>query len=415
MLRKMSSYLIIVLSLMFMTSCAKKYDTANTYIEGQDYQCNYVTQNEPFIAESEEGYYMRLGCYLYYMDKDTMEPVVLCNKPNCMHMEETDTEKVTSCDAYYFSDAGPMESIYYFDGALYVVQSRMGYSQKGESATILTKVSKDGTDRKTVVEFEYSPSSVAIHRGKVYAAINVAKDNGEMVYRIEQYDLSKPASQEPVDLYVGEFDHGDVSKIRCYGQNVYFFEDSVEEDTIYSRIMRYDITTGETSCLVKEAGNTFPCDLAFFGNKIFYTRMEVDLKTARNTATTVYECNLDGTKEQENPFTIGAYVDVLSDRNYLYLNGLKYIMRDWILDKDKVCRITDEKGNLIASFDKEKFLDYDTDVIPGGKNHIFLSMNKDGDYSIYFANKKDIQKNLTFNPLIQIDWKKVHPAYTSHD
>lgn len=88
-----SAGILCLTAILFFSSCQKQEDTLpkEEYVQGMDYQ--YMYDNRP-MAEAPEGYYLRVSDFLYYIGKDTMEPVPLCSKPNCLHQQEQDPEKV---------------------------------------------------------------------------------------------------------------------------------------------------------------------------------------------------------------------------------------------------------------------------------------------------------------------------------
>ncbi len=71
-----------------------------------------------YVAEAPAGYYFISGYYLYYADRETMEAIPLCNKPDCKHHEETDDSKVYECNAFL----GLVPYVQYYEGALYAVE-----------------------------------------------------------------------------------------------------------------------------------------------------------------------------------------------------------------------------------------------------------------------------------------------------
>ena len=93
-MRKFLSFIIIIISITSIISCAGNYESNNNYIKGKDAQYMYMSMDsQQYITASKEGYYFINGLYLYYCDFNTMNPIVLCNKPNCLHDKEVDETK----------------------------------------------------------------------------------------------------------------------------------------------------------------------------------------------------------------------------------------------------------------------------------------------------------------------------------
>lgn len=78
----------------FTISCSDERNLGNEYIEGKDAQYMFMTTDrDRYITANEEGYYFVSGIYLYFCSYDTMEPIVLCNKAECLHDKELDETK----------------------------------------------------------------------------------------------------------------------------------------------------------------------------------------------------------------------------------------------------------------------------------------------------------------------------------
>ena len=80
---------ILCMLVLFLTACgsdqvAMESEEFNLETDFQSEYYDWTTEPHP-IVEVENGYYMLVGYYLYYVDKETMEYTPLCNKPNCLH------------------------------------------------------------------------------------------------------------------------------------------------------------------------------------------------------------------------------------------------------------------------------------------------------------------------------------------
>lgn len=396
-------YFTILLVILTLVACSRSYNSANTYIEEQDFQYTY-TKAPSFqsIAESKEGYYFLSGYYLYYADKSTMEPVILCNKPNCPHEDETDPEKVIYCNAFFHStDRGG--GVTYFDGNVYVLGKIV--EGPGASTAILNKLSKDGTKRKTVIKFQFAPSSMAIHRGKVYVTSTVYKSDATPVYGINVYDLNKSSSQKPVTIYEGELPGGNIQDIICYGQNLYFMEYAHNTKIVTTRIMRYDIEARKTSCMFKEKGDTFPGGLAFLNDRILFSYTTLDKETGEVLDTEDLQFALDGTDGKES-FETEPYDKIYADGKYIYLDDIKW--SDFSKTKEEQClNVTDKNGKVLASARTGNYSKI-SNLIPGSKEHLFLENTTDTMYQIYYAEKKDFESGfINFKLFFEIDKEKM--------
>lgn len=95
-----------------------EYDENYNYIT--DCQLAKAALLQPFakcnVTKCETGYYALASKILYYIEGSTMRTTPLCNKPNCMHNNE-------SCNAY----VGVVDDIFYSDGYIYYMENIISY------------------------------------------------------------------------------------------------------------------------------------------------------------------------------------------------------------------------------------------------------------------------------------------------
>src|SRR5699024_5721988 len=116
--------LILCMLVLFLTACGSdqaevESEEFNLETDFQSEYYDWTTEPHP-IVEVENGYYMLVGYYLYYVDKETMEYTPLCNKPNCLHQEETDQMKVMDCNAMVRLDRLICTNLNYYKQHLYI-------------------------------------------------------------------------------------------------------------------------------------------------------------------------------------------------------------------------------------------------------------------------------------------------------
>ena len=410
MIKKLIVPISCIIASLLLTSCSKQYSTSNTYIPYQDYQYTYNNQGSlSTMAESEDGYYFLCGFYLYYTDKTTMSPVILCNKPNCLHSEETDPEKITSCNACFTSSSG---SISYFDGAIYVLE--YDNSDVSGNPHQLIKLSKDGTKRSTVLHFKSAPTSLVIHRGKVYVAGRLFDANGTSVYGVSEYDLSKSASQDPITIFEGKLTGGNIQDLICYGQNVYFTEFAMNSEITAIRIQHYNLDTKTNTCIAQEKEDSFPGSLAFIDDHILYSYTTLDYLTAEVIETDNYISDLDGTYVKEN-FETDNYQNIYSDVKYIYLDDVKW--SPFSKPKDELSLIVaDSEGNAIASTPTGDYSIMSSDFICGSDTHLFMTNQTDTTYQILYSNKDEFEEGtIDFHLMFEIDLEKMTPGFVTHN
>lgn len=190
------------------------------------------------ITEAEHGYYMLNGSYIYYMDKETMEPILLDNNPNNDCNPSSVEQQVVNCNAYVELDNMHSGFISYYKDELYVISG----SPSKEKDTFnqmqyeLIKMKKDGTSRKRVRLFEDNPTTIAIHRDHLYFSDKGENDKGIVVERAVSVPLDASDS-EPTVMYSSEYNNLRYTDIIPYGNQIYITESG---RNMY-RTIRYDL------------------------------------------------------------------------------------------------------------------------------------------------------------------------------
>ena len=238
-MKRISLFILAVILLVTLASCGKEETiTGMEYVEGQDQQYFYSDMgSNTLLTETEDGYYYFVGFYLCYTDKENMQSSVLCGRPDCLHQNETNPERVLDCNAY-FSGA---QFLQYYDGNLYVV-SRKITSDDME----LTQLSLDGSKRKSIQTFPSSILSFAIHRGMLYYTGTSLNEEGVSCSSL----LAKPllSDDEPEVLFAGTV-NSSLGGILCRGDLVYFYDNYFTEERFYALDYQYNIQTGKTTLL----------------------------------------------------------------------------------------------------------------------------------------------------------------------
>lgn len=253
------------------------------------------------IAETKDGYYFFGGpkyMYLYYMDKSTMKPVLMCNKPDCLHTEETESEKTMNCNAF-FSDAN--NNLMYYKSSLYMVQLSAG------SGLSLNRVSLDATKRHQLYNFKDFLFCMMIHRGYVYYIVNettFVSDKSSaakgMVYRNDLNNLSK----EPELIYECEGYDTFLHDLKGYGDYVYFSASYFENSNFtnkHNTILRYSVIRKSCEKVADNANR-----LTFYNDTLLFDGDKQQ----------VYSCNLDGSGLKKLDKVIGY--SMCADDKYIY-------------------------------------------------------------------------------------------------
>ena len=370
-----------------LVSCGKSAPTENTYLQDTDYAYMY---DGAAMAESPDGYYYRTSDFIYYIDKQTMTAVPLCDKPDCLHEKETDPEKVTDCNACLLRASGDT-FLAYIDGYLYVagVQTSSNLMNEAETTNILVRMTPDGRERKTVLQFPRTAMHYLIHRGYFYYtdASYGENDSGELgsVYGVYRVPL-KGGKTETV--YENNLPNGVLDRMTAYGNYVYY-EHRPNTDGVYSiEYYWYDIHTGEQGKLFSPPELVDPMQPRFLNGRIysvFYHNQDLENPEAHYFE--YITCGLTG--EELAPF------DLFSSSPYYAMRpdetSFWYYAIPW-RDEPRLLQQYSADGTLMAQWDGADY-SFDATMIPGSRDYFFYSdlvENETGDTDfVLYALEKD--------------------------
>ena len=172
--------------------------------------------------------------FLFFADKETMEVLPLCGKPNCLHYEEPDFAKRQLCNSFYYGVLY-RTSVYYNNGKLYIPVG--GGPQK-----YIYEFSLDGSERKQLFSLSGTGTGTTLlfHRGYCYEAVTEYDEEMHTVMRIVRHSLDAPRKEpecifeKEAEVAVGE-EKGTIilGDIKAYGNRLYFTIDENGETGFY--------------------------------------------------------------------------------------------------------------------------------------------------------------------------------------
>lgn len=387
---------VLLFMLMILTGCSGStaFPTDENFHFETDAQSYSFGQGESrSIAESETGYYfsMLLGgfYYLFYADKDTMEPVPVCSKPNCMHYEETDQEKRELCNAHVTGIPG--SGIFYYNGKLYLPE----YSLTGNE-TEINEYSLDGTVRKTLFslkEKSYFSSDMLFHRGYFYVASNTYDEETNALLQVWRYSLDRPAQKGEL-LFEQSAPGASIQDVRAYGNRL-FFTVFLDGSSCYYQM---DLQTLETKEICKaEDEDSVPHIYLPFEDFMFLKMVYLEpQKEIYELKETIYIADQNG--EILEKWMDTDYNILAADDKYIYDATFgRYIQWGWV--EEPYIRVYNKEGEMLAQCNP---LDYGIDdflsfhVMPG--KHVFLYDTR----KVYYFSKADIETG-EIHPKLLID------------
>lgn len=370
----------------------------NKYIKETDSQYMYINELFPSnIVSSEEGYYIASGAYIYYVDKETKKQTILCNKPNCLHDEERDITKKYNCNAFLSTPGRTLESINYYKGDIYAI-SNFNPIKKSDVYSLL-KISKDGSSRKVIYEFDNMISAATVHRGYLYYTSNYLEDNGKNEgvltsknTKLLRININKK-NPKPEMLYDTNLFEDGITSMIAYGKNIYFSSYGYEEKELKnykSKLIKYDIEKNDTKEILTDYNKGEIGKVSIYDGNLLYSYWHYNDQDERNKQ--MYICNLDG--QDSRPFIKVDFFGLDdSDDKFIFVDNIVKMISDKA-DK-RIIEFYDGNGKKVDVLDlgKDKFISKAWAILPGDNEYLFLIYNDENNFNIKTINKKDIGSN----------------------
>ncbi|MDQ0115053.1 hypothetical protein [Paenibacillus harenae] len=385
--------IIIISCLMFtIVGCTNKenelvIENPTQYNPDTDYQYYLHKQGTgQKITETEDGYYLINGSYLYYMDKQTMEPILLDNNPN-NDCSPSDAESIPhNCNAYiynvYINFPG---SVTYYKDHLYILEisDRTDKDAFGSKQYVLVKMNKDGTKRKVIREFDTLPMPVVIHRDHIYFVNNAMSEENSTIFSVPLAEPRKEAST----VYTVERSNIDIGDLRAYGDYLYFLESGPN----MMRTVMHNLSTQESKLLYSDfEGNAGISSI--WGNKLFFGLFTGDVLDEKSWDQ--YSSNLEGEEVVKLPIKLPIISRIHRDRQFFFLNPVSvYSKGEEFPDVEDAMIIYDSNYKEVDHIDMS-ILDYYTVDITGNDQHMFFHSHGNGGNGhferLYYLDKSKI-------------------------
>ena len=349
---------------LFLTACgsdqiAVENEEFNLETDFQSEYYDLTSETHP-IVEVEDGY------YIYYVDKETMEYTPLCNKPNCLHQEETDQTKVMDCNAMVRLNISLHTSLNYYNQHLYIAAVELLIDENGmpETKYVMDKISLDGGEREIVHEFENPVDTAIVHRGYIYYSSSfsqIGSNEKTGVYRV-------PIEGGEEELLYSAENDNQISYLRIIGTNLSFTEYDEEQG---DSVCWYNLVDGEVKKTSFGDGIDVVADRVANG-RVYYRTMK-EYKDYNTWST-----NLDGNDEKKESF-----VSQHQDDDYYYETNPEdktQTVYDWKTQK-KVTEFSQLGGG---------------DSFFAGKGKLFwYVLNDRGGIKVSYIDREDIAKGNT--------------------
>ena len=393
-------YLIICWLIFIVTGCSQiKEDYSNDYNPDTDYQYFFHEQGMRILTGvSEDGYYFLNNRYIYFADKNTMKPILLDNRPDADCLNKSGTNPINNCNAYVQLYSGEHPFLSYTNGKLYIIATDTVIEKDIlVDRPALFELSKDGTERRKIFTFDFSPQAIAIHRGYVYYSSMDYSVESDRKYEIKQLQLNK-RSANPKVIYEGTLDNGHISDIIPYGKNLYI----LEMGTNMYRTLRYDLENKSMVTLFDDDNSSNELIGAIANNKLIFTKFYGDPLDERSWH--LFEANLDGEHVKKIPIERDFLSLVNADNQHFFVRTTWYYMTPELaegkMDPNKL-NVYDMDYNLIDSIDVS-FLPIDNTIVTGDDNYMLVHYRQDGKEMIAALDKTKLGSGkAAFQPIIE--------------
>lgn len=370
--------------------CGSKKETRDTYVEGSDFQYQYIDNSAGQLQQhGKEGEFFLRGSFLYYVEKKTNQVVPLCNKADCLHDEETDLEQMQECHAFVgYMDFDPENlnanidySIAYSDGFVYFLQRR-DLTEPPYVDQVLWRFREDGSGKEEVYHWEEEVvCNWIIHRNALYyieQSYHVPK-GVESDAEPEQYfvlrELALDGKKESKTIYEPEKNQHTIGmdSLQAYGNHVYFLlateEIDTKQDYTNEHCWNYDIQTGEANQIEipnAKKGDVMAGDLCFWKDKIIPMIYNVDTMDFAEKQD-IYMLDLDGKNAKIFQKDVPYGMNYQSDGTYLYRSNWTRWYKKF--DKEGKIDVFDEKDDQIDTLK----MDFNATREPMGIGDMFYS------------------------------------------
>ncbi len=349
--------ILILTASLFMTACGNDSTDNNNEISSTEFKVGY--DDQPFYLSRStmtvtdgNGNYMFYGDTLYYYDNASDKAVIVCNKPDCEHINNVDDSE---CNAFFpMAKFFPDKGIAYYDDSIYL----LGQSGDGNKTSVsIYKVSKDGVQREEVCKL-FSTSDIntvgffTVHRG--YAFWSLFPEGSTQLYSMK---LDAPGNISTV--YEGEGFAPYILSMAGSGDYMYFeYNDATDETYEKFENTLYRIKLGSDSVeeLKKGDGSTF----TVMGNTAFYI------------SENKYLCAFDlNTREESKIYELTDNErSIVNDEKYIYLSNWDPI----VTDRDYKIVVLSPSGDVVDTISIPE-----CDFFMGGdSNNLFIESKERG-------------------------------------
>lgn len=392
MKRKVS--LLLLVFTLFLSGCGQKSQTFSNRLDKQ--QIGFVSNNGQLIAEGNYGYYFLVGNFLYFSEKDFSKVIPLCNKPDCLHIEETNSANLINCNAY----VGNASSIGWYQNYIYVISDIMGPDGAIIHNTVL-QISQDGSKRENIYTFGTFVSGITMHNGFLYNVEHYYSKDGHSNCKIVQHKIDN--MEKGTVIYESELNDAQIDSLTFVNSKAYFCEYSPTEWVYRAKMI--DLKSQRSNRIFTNNDNILP---EFKLNNSFLVAHLFPFVSG-NDSGEYFKYNLAGEDPQfffqEETLNKGFEMD----DKYYYLTDLYWkfdsIPEDGL--KTEIYLLEDNSHVTTVQLPEDI---YAAEILAGNEDALF-AYNTNNDFLTYYYLPKhgELETN-KFQKLIKVNIEQAYPT-----
>lgn len=332
---------------------------SDKYIKNQDYQYMYADGfGHSSVQKSDNGYYIAVNNFIFFIDEKTMNATPLCNKSDCLHDKETNEKKLKECNAYVPDYASySRNSIQLYNKKLYFLQLDSADSAEDVDKYLFYEMNTESGIRKLL--FAYTDGKVdfwAVHRGYIYFKADnyilsddlkeIKEQNGTGFNKLFKLKLGE---NNPKMIY--DFENTDgiykmqlSNSFTVYGNHIYIGYSGYKNEEAYNKVisadekdfesvtsdvlcgyLHIDITNDKTSIILDGSEDNAKVFNCFYNGKVCYSQNN-----------SIYVAKLDGRNSERLSENINGTFLSDGNRNYTSIfdadNTGDYVQHLMLLD-----------------------------------------------------------------------------------
>lgn len=403
---KRNNMIIVLFILIFILVGCGKREERDTYVDGSDFQYQYLGNYANNKAKGNNCLYCQFGNFLYQFDEKSGVLSPLCNQANCLHDKETISSRMANCNAFVPND-GTDVGLQYMNGYIYTIMEEWN---KDNIDYVLYKIKEDGSSKEKVYNWtDKAIESWCMHRDNAYVLEHYYDGTGKECYQVNEISVDSGKKTKMIFEPDTDISVTGISALKMYGNHLYIsilgltkkdLKNISDEDWYkyeYSKTFQYHILDETISEITvpdqKETEHV--TSVTFWKDKIVYAPIDSKYEHQYDKTTNLYIADLDGNNPSVLLNDVPAYQVYSSDGDYLYVSnvaeledrvfhseaykkkleaGEDYVAKENVAVKIK---IYDRDMNLVDEM-KTKKMDFPRELPYGIGNRQYV-INQDGD------------------------------------